>query len=69
MYRVRVEVLNGIMGSRFSWVYDALGGDTDRYYRQEFEEYLSGRKEAGEESEDLKTHGNEWVFMKLLSAE
>ncbi len=50
---VRVEMLNEAISSRFSWVYDAMSGDTDRYCRQEFEEYLSRRKEAGQEPEDL----------------
>lgn len=66
---VRVEMLNEAISSRFSWVYDAQGGDTDRYCRQEFEEYLSGRKEAGQEPEDFEPYSNELAFVKLLPAE
>jgi len=66
---VRVEMLNEIMASRFSWVYDALGGDTDRYYRNEFEAYRSGRKEAGQEPEDFESYSNELAFEKLLAAD
>lgn len=51
------------------WVHDAWGGDTDRYCRQEFEEYLSGRKEAGQETEDFEPCNNELPFVKLLPAE
>lgn len=66
---VRVEMLNEAISSRFSWVYDAMSGDTDRYCRQEFEEYLSRRKEAGQEPEDLEPYSNELAFMKLLPTE
>lgn len=66
---VRVEMLNEAISSRFSWVYDARGGDADKYCRQEFEEYLSRRKEAGREPEDLEPYSNELVFMKLLPTE
>lgn len=50
-------------------MYVAQGSDTDRYCRQEFEEYLSGRKEAGQELEDFELYGNELIFVKLLPAE
>ena len=66
---VRVEMLNEAISSRFSWVYDARGGDTDRYCRQEFEEYLSGRRETGQEPEDSEPYSNALAFVKLLPAE
>ena len=57
------------MSSRSLWVYDTQGGDTDRYCRQEFEGYLSGRKEAGQEPEDFEPYSNALAFVKLLPAE
>lgn len=65
---VRVEMLNEIMSNHFSWVYDTQGGDTDRYCRQEFEAYLSGRKEAGQELEDFEPYSSALAFVKLLPA-
>lgn len=66
---VRVEMLNEAISGCFSWVYDAQSGDTDKYCRQEFEEYLSGRKEAGLEPEDFKPYSNALAFVKLLPAD
>lgn len=44
---VRVEMLNEAISSRFSWVYEVWGGDTNKYCRQEFGEYLSRRQKTG----------------------
>lgn len=65
---VMVEMLNEAISSRFSWVYDAQGGDSDRYCTLTFEEYISGRKEAGREPEELGRCGNMPAFVKLLPA-
>ncbi len=66
---VRVEMLNGMISSRFSWVYGIQGGDMDRYCRREYEEYLSGRKEAGQEPEGAGEYSGTPAFMKLLPAD
>lgn len=64
-----VEDLNGRMERCFSWIYHFRGGDTDTYCRREFEEYISGRKEAGHEPECPGTYGVAPAFMKLLPEE
>ncbi len=66
---VMVEMLNEAISSRFSWVYDARGGDSDRYCMLAFEEYLSGRKEAGLGPEGAGRCGNMPAFVKLLPTE
>lgn len=66
---VRIEMLNEKVNSRFSWMYDVQGGGTDEYCEREFEEYLSGRKEAGLEPEDFEPYSNALAFVKLLPAE
>ena len=61
---VMVEMLNEAISSRFSWVYDAQGGDSDRYCTLAFEEYISRRREP----EELGRCGNMPAFVKLLPA-
>lgn len=52
------EMLNEAISSCFSCVHDAQSSDTYRCCRQEFEEYLFGRKEVGQESEDFEPYSN-----------
>lgn len=66
---VTVEMLSETISSRFSWVYDAQSGNTDKYCTVAFEEYLSGREEAGKEPEGFGCSGNTLAFVKLLPAE
>lgn len=65
----RMNMLCQRVADCYGWIYSFSASDADDYCRKEFEHYLAGRKQQGQEPEEQEHHNNAFAFMKLLPSD